>query len=72
MLFDLDALVTRLRAVGLTVCGLTMAIAPLFLWVAWSKTVFFAALVSALSAVVLLGVCLGPDKRPGTDTTRAF
>lgn len=72
MLFDISALVDRLRAVGLTVCGITMAATPLLLWVAWSETVFFMALVGCLSAVVLLGVCLGPDKTPGSKTERAF
>jgi hypothetical protein len=34
--------------------------------------VFFAALISCLLAVVLLGACLGPDKIPGSKTERAF
>lgn len=72
MLFDVGALVDRLRAVGLTLCGVVMATTPLLLWVAWSETVFFAALVSCLLAVVFLGVCLGPDKSPGSRTERAF
>lgn len=72
MLFDASAMVDRLRTVGLTVCGIVMAGTPLLLWVAWSETVFFAALISCLLAVVLLGVCLGPDKIPGSKTERAF
>ena len=72
MLFDVGALVNRLRSVGLTVCGIVMAATPLLLWVAWSETVFFAALISCLLAVVLLGVCLGPDKTPASKTERAF
>ncbi len=72
MLFDVSALVDRLRAVGLTVCGIVMAVTPLLLWVAWSETVFFAALIGCLLAVVLLGVFLGPDKTPDPTTERAF
>jgi integral membrane sensor domain MASE1 len=49
-----------------------MAGTPLLLWVAWSETVLFAALISCLLAIVLLGVCLGPDKTPGSRTERAF
>ena len=72
MLFDMSLFVSRLRAVGLTVCGVTMAATPLLLWVAWSETVFFLALVGCLSAVVLLGVCLGPDEPAESKTERAF
>jgi hypothetical protein len=72
MFFDVDALVGRLRTVGVTLCGVVMAGTPLLLWVAWSETVFLAALIGCLLAVVLLGVCLGPDKTPGSRTERAF
>jgi hypothetical protein len=56
----------------MTLCGVVMAGTPLLLWVAWSETVLFAALISCLLAIVLLGVCLGPDKTPGSRTERAF
>lgn len=72
MLFDTDALVRRLRATGVTLCGVVMAGTPLLLWVAWSETVFFMALVGCLLAVVLLGFCLGPDEISGTRSERAF
>ena len=72
MLFDFSALVDRLRAAGVTVCGIVMAATPLLLWVAWSEAVFFAALMGCLLAVVLLGVFLGPDSPPDSDTERAF
>lgn len=72
MLFDIGALVSRLRTVGLTLCGIIMAGTPLLLWVAWSETVLFLALVACLSAVVLLGFCLGPDEPADSTTERAF
>ena len=72
MLFDVAALVNRLRSVGSTVCGIVMAATPLLLWVAWSEAVFFTALMACLLAVVLLGVFLGPDNPPDSDTERAF
>jgi hypothetical protein len=72
MLFDIDGFVSRARAIGLTLCGVVMAGTPLLLWVAWSKTVFFMAILTCLLAVVLLGVCLGPDDTPSSKTERAF
>jgi len=72
MLFDVSALVDRLRTVGATAGGIVMAATPLLLWVAWSEAVFFAALMACLLAVVLLGVFLGPDKTPDSETERAF
>lgn len=72
MLFDTGLLVQRLRAAGVVACGMVMAGTPLVLWVAWSDTVLFVALVGCLAAVVLLGVCLGPDEIPGSTTERAF
>jgi len=72
MLFDINGFVRRARAIGLTLCGVMMAGTPLMLWVAWSETVFFMTILGCLLAVVLLGVCLGPDESPTSKTERAF
>jgi hypothetical protein len=72
MLFDIDALVSRARSVGLTLCGIIMAGTPVFLWVAWSETVFFVAIMGCLLAVLFLGVCLGPDPPPDSNSEREY
>lgn len=72
MLFDFGLMVQRLRGIGVVACGLVMAGTPMLLWVAWSDTVFFLALIGCLGAVVLLGICLGPDRVPGSSSERVF
>lgn len=48
----------RFASVGVTVCGIVLAAAPLALWVAWTPSVFLLVLVAAAVSVVSLGVFL--------------
>jgi hypothetical protein len=53
-----------LREIAIVICGLTMAVIPLALWIAWSRPVFAGVLiacVAAMGAVVLLSRFGGED-----------
>jgi hypothetical protein len=41
-----------LRNLAITVCGLIALFAPLFLWIAWDKAVFWVVLAVGCGAVV--------------------
>ena len=54
-----------LRNVAITVCGLVALFAPLFLWMAWGRAVFWVVLAVGCGAVVavFLLVRLSPEDR---------
>jgi hypothetical protein len=55
-----------LRNFAITVCGLLALFAPLFLWMAWDRVVFWIVLAGGCGAVavVFLLVRLGPEDKP--------
>ena len=54
-----------LRNVAITVCGLIALSAPLFLWLAWDKAMFWVVLAVGCGAVVavFLLVRLSPEDK---------
>ena len=54
-----------LRNVAITVCGLVALFAPLFLWLAWDRAVFWVVLAVGCGAVVavFLLVRLAPEDK---------
>lgn len=54
-----------LRNIAITVCGLIALFAPLFLWMAWNKPVFWVVLAVGCGAVVVvfLLVRLAPEDK---------
>ena len=54
-----------LRNIAITVCGLIALFAPLFLWMAWDRAVFWLILAVGCGAVaaVFLLVRLSPDEK---------
>jgi Zn-dependent protease len=54
-----------LRNIAITVCGLIALSAPLFLWLAWDKAMFWAVLAVGCGAVVavFLLVRLSPEDK---------
>jgi hypothetical protein len=54
-----------LRNTAITICGLIALFAPLFLWLAWDKAVFWAVLAVGCGAVVavFLLVRLSPEDK---------
>jgi hypothetical protein len=54
-----------LRNLAITVCGLIALFAPLFLWIAWDKAVFWVVLAVGCGAVVavFLLVRLAPEDK---------
>ena len=53
-----------LRDIAITLCGLIALFAPLFLWLAWNKAVFWVVLAVGCGAVVAIFVLvrLSPDQ----------
>ena len=45
-----------LRELALTVFGLIVAVTPLILWVAWSRTLFVSVLLASAGALALIFV----------------
>jgi hypothetical protein len=54
-----------LRNVAITVCGLIALFAPVFLWIAWDKAVFWVVLAVGCGAVLaaFLLVRLAPEDK---------
>ena len=50
------SLIALLCEIAMIVCGLTMAVIPLALWVAWSRTVFAGILVTCMLAMAIIVV----------------
>lgn len=62
----------RVTSIGVTVSGISLAIFPLALWVAWTPFVFGVVVVAGISSALVLFVMLslqrGPDEsRPMSD-----
>jgi hypothetical protein len=54
-----------LRNIAITGCGLIALVAPLFLWLAWNKAVFWVVLAVACGAVaaIFLLIRLSPEEK---------
>jgi hypothetical protein len=60
----LEEVLGVLRDIAITLCGLIALFAPLFLWLAWNKAVFWVVLAVGCGAVVAIFVLvrLSPDQ----------
>lgn len=65
----LPIVTNRFASIGVTVCGIVLAVVPLALWVAWSPNAFLLILVVCAVSVVLLGILVKrlPPRNDGTD-----
>ena len=61
------SLAILLRETAIIICGLTMAVIPLALWVSWSRPVFAGMLVTCMLAMAVVVVLsqLGEDEDDG-------
>ena len=55
---------SRLTSVGVTVCGILLALFPLALWVAWTPSVFAFVFAVGVASAALLLVLLAREPKP--------